>query len=63
MKTAFERREFESDEHWLFTFLGHGGWFCIMFNGKCIHSVKTKSSHDKKLKEMVDKHNLIELEL
>ena len=60
MKTEFKDRRFESEDHCLFTFKGHGGYFCIMFNADCIHSVKTKSQHLKKLNELIDKYSLIE---
>ena len=62
MKTenTFESRTFENDNDFLNTFKGHNDNFCIEFNAKCIHSVKTKSQHIKKLNELVNKHNLTE---
>lgn len=59
--TEFKTREFESEENSLFTFQGHGGSFCIMLNSKCIHSVKTKSAHDKKLSELINELELTEI--
>lgn len=61
MKDSFKCREFESCDNIMFTFIGHNGSFCIMLNAKCIHSVKTKRLHDKKVNELVTKYNLIEI--
>ena len=60
MKKEFHNRRFESEDHYLFTFKGYGNYFCIMFNARCVHSVKTKSQHLKKLNELIDKYSLIE---
>ena len=52
---------FESENDSLNTFKGYNNYFCIEFNGKVLHSVKTKSQHLKKLNELVDKYNLTEI--
>ena len=52
---------FESENDSLNTFKGYNDYFIIEFNGKVIHSVKTKSQHLKKLNELVDKYNLTEI--
>ena len=54
-------RTFESENDSLNTFKGYNNYFCIEFNGKVLHSVKTKSQHLKKLNELVDKYNLTEI--
>lgn len=61
MKAEFKNRTFESEDHSLFTFSGYGNYYCIMFNSKCIHSVKTEKQHIKKLNELIKKHNLTEV--
>lgn len=58
----FKEREFENEENSMFTFLGRNDKFCIMFNGECIHSVKTLKVHNNKVLELVNKHDLEEVE-
>jgi hypothetical protein len=60
-KIGFTPREFESSEHGLITFLGYNGNYCIHLNAKCVHSVKTKSLHIKKLNELIKKYELTEI--
>ena len=59
--TSFNGKAFESELIDLFTFQGHNNSFCIMLNAKCVHSVKSKNSHIKKLNELIKKHDLIEI--
>lgn len=61
MKNQFEEREFASENDSMTTFRGHNGFFCIMFNGDCIHSCKTLTWHNKKLNELSRKFSLKEI--
>lgn len=61
MEVGFNNRTFESEEHSLFTFRGHGDYYCIMFNAKCVHAVKTKKLHETKLSALIKKYGLVEV--
>lgn len=63
MATTFEPQEFESENVHLYTFLGYQDYYCINMNAVCVHSVKTKSAHEKKLKQLIEKHDLKPVEL
>lgn len=60
--SKFQEKEWESDDHTMFTFSGHNGNFCINLNGECIHSVKTLGAHIKKRDELIQKYNLKEIQ-
>ena len=57
---TFEGKSFEGENDFLWTFQGHNNSFCIMLNGKCISSLKTLSTHKKKLNDLILKLSLIE---
>ena len=57
----FTPREFEGEADTMFTFEGHNGAFCIMLNAKCIHSVKTKAAHEKKINSLATERGMIEI--
>lgn len=60
----YTSKEYESEEHSLFTFKSEKtNKFCIFLNAVCVHSCKTFSAHQKKLNKLIEKYNLIQKDL